>query len=65
MMTPTEKAIETRRKHKEAQRARYREEIEIREKMKENCLRVLDDPSASSADRMKAVEILHDLEKGR
>lgn len=64
-MTRTEKAIETRRKHKEAQRARYQEEIEIREKMKRNCLRVLDDPSASSADRMKAVEILHDLTKGR
>ena len=64
-MTRTEKMIETRKKHKEAQEARYREEIEIREKMKENCLRVLDDPSASSADRMKAVEILHDLTEGR
>lgn len=64
-MTRTEKMIETRKKHKEAQEARHREEIQIREKMKENCLRVLDDPSASSADRMKAVEILHDLEKGR
>jgi len=64
-MTRTEKMIETRKKHKEAQEARHREKIQIREKMKENCLRVLDDPSASSVDRMKAVEILHDLEKGR
>lgn len=64
-MTPKEKAIETRRKHKEAHEAGYREKIEIRKKMKENCLRVLDDPSASSADRIKAVEILHDLTKGR
>lgn len=64
-MTRVEKATITLKKHKEAQREKARQAIEIREKLKENCLRVLDDPSASSADRMKAVEILYSLEKGR
>ncbi len=64
-MTRTEKANATRKQHRESRKAKDLEKIEIRKKLKENCLRVLDDPSASSADRMKAVEILHDLEKGR
>ena len=63
-MTPSEKAKETRKRNVEARKAKEREKREIREKMKENCLQVLDDPSASSVDRMKAVEILRDLEKG-
>lgn len=62
-MTPNEKAVETRREHKEAQKAKERERREIREKMKKTCLRVIDDPSASSADKIKAVEILQDLLK--
>lgn len=65
MTNTNEKAVKTRRKHKEDQEARYREKIRIREKMKESCLRILDDPSTSSADQMKAVEILHELMKGR
>ena len=64
-MTPAEKARETRKRNDEARRAKEREKIQIRKKLKENCLRVLDDPSASSADRMKAIEILHDLTEGR
>ena len=64
-MTTKEKAVETRRQHKEAQEARRQEWKLIREKMKESCLRILDDPSSSSADQMKAVEILHELMKGR
>lgn len=65
MMAPAEKAVETRKRNSEARKQKDREKVEIRKKMKENCLRVLDDPSASSADRMKAVEILHALTKGR
>ena len=64
-MSPADKAKETRRRHEEARRAKEREQIEIREKMKRTCVRVMDDPSASSADKIKAVEILHDLTKGR
>lgn len=64
-MSPADKAKETRRRHEEARRAKEREQIEIREKMKRTCVRVMDDPSASSADKIKAVEIFHDLTKGR
>lgn len=48
-----------RRKEKE------REPYEIREKMKTACLRVLNDPTASSAETIKALEIMDDLRKGR
>ena len=64
-MTPAEKARETRKVHAEAQKAKERERIEIREKMKKTCLNVVDDPSASSADKMDAIRILHALIKGR
>ena len=63
-MTSSEKAKETRKRHEEARKAKDLAKTEIQEKMKESCLRILDDPSASSADRIKAVEILHDLTKG-
>ena len=36
MMTPTEKAVETRKRNSEARKAKDREKIEIRKKMKEN-----------------------------
>lgn len=62
-MTPNEKAVETRKKNSEARKAKERERREIREKMKKTCLRVIDDPSAVSADKIKAVEILQDLLK--
>ncbi len=64
-MTPAEKARETRKNHAEAQKAKERERIEIREKMKKTCLNVVDDPSASSADKMDAIRILHALMKGQ
>lgn len=64
-MTPAEKARETRKIHAEAQKTKERERIEIREKMKKTCLNVVDDPSASSADKMDAIRILHALMKGQ
>ena len=64
-MTPTQKAIETRRKHAEARKQKDRKMKEIQEKMIDTCLHVLDDASASSDDKMRAVEILHDLSEKR
>ena len=64
-MTPEEKARETRRRHSDSRREKEREKIEIRKKMTKSCLQVLDDPEASSHDKMKAIEILHDMDKGR
>ena len=43
MMTPAEKAVETRKRNSEARKQKDREKVEIRKKMKENCLRVLDE----------------------
>ena len=64
-MTPAQKAIETRRKHAEARKQKDRKMKEIQEKMIDTCLHVLDEASASSADKMRAVEILHDLSEKR
>ena len=64
-MDPTEKAKLTRAKNREAQRRKEIERRELQTKMKDACLRVLDDPEASPADTIRAVEMLHELEKGR
>ena len=65
MMTPNEKREMTRKKNQEARDKKELEKIRIREQMKISCLHVLEDPSASSDDRMKAIELLHELTKGR
>ena len=64
-MTSTEKAKETRKRNKEARKERYQEGLQIRDAMKRACLSVLDDPSASSGDRIKATEILDTLMRGK
>lgn len=64
-MSPSEKAIITRRKNEAIRRGKEEERELIRKKMTDTCLNVLDDPSATSADRIKAVEILHNLSEGR
>lgn len=62
-MTPSEKAVETRRKHREAQAEKARREEEIREKLKASCLSILDDPRTTPSERLEATRILHDLTK--
>lgn len=64
-MTPTEKAKETRKRHEEARRAKDQEAKEIRERMKNGCLSILDDPRLTPGERLEALKILHDLTKGR
>lgn len=64
-MTPTEKAKETRKRHEEARRAKDQEAKEIRERMKNGCLSILDDPRLTPGKRLEALKILHDLTKGR
>lgn len=64
-MTPGEKASQTAKKNRAKRTAKEQGRRRIRETLKKICLQVLDDPSTTSADRMKAVEILHDMEKGR
>ena len=64
-MTPTEKAKLTRAKNRESQRRKEIERRELHSKMKDACLRILDDPESTSAETIRAIEILHELEKGR
>ena len=65
MMTPTEKAVETRRKNAEARKKKDREKVEIRERLKEGCLSILEDPRLTPGERLKTLKILHDLTEGR
>ena len=64
-LSPSEKAIRTRKRNQAARRTKERESREIREKLKKSCLRILDDARTTPGDRIKATEILHDLTKGR
>ena len=60
-----EKAIETRRRHEEARRAKEQKRKEIREKMIKGCLQVLEDPRTSPAKRVEALKIIYALTEGR
>ncbi len=64
-MTPTEKAVETRKRNSEARKKKDREKIEIRERLKEGCLSILEDPRLTPGERLEALNILHDLTRGR
>lgn len=60
-MTSTEKAVETRRKNKEARDQKYREERELRESMKKALQEVLDSDQATVDQKLEASKILHEL----
>lgn len=60
-MTSSEKAVETRRKNKEARDQKYREERELRESMKKALQEVLDSDQATVDQKLEASKILHEL----
>ena len=60
-MNPNEKAVETRRRHKEAQDQKYREELQIRESMKRALHEVLDSEGATVSEKLEASKILSKL----
>lgn len=64
-ISPSEKARETRRRNSDLRKAKERERVQIRKRMVDTCVGVLDSPVSTMEQRMKAVEILHDLSKGR
>ena len=64
-MNSVETAINTRREHERSRRAKDQEKKTLRQKMTYTCVHVLDDPTASSADKVTALEILHDLSEWR
>ena len=60
-MTPPEKAVETRRKHKEARDQKYREERQLKESMKKALQEVLESDQTTVDQKLEATKILHDL----
>ena len=60
-MTSSEKAVETRRKHKEARAQKYREELKIRESMKKALHEVLDSEEATVSEKLEASKLLSKL----
>ena len=60
-MTPSEKAVETRRKHKEARDQKYREERQRKESMKKALQEVLDSDQTTVDQKLEATKILHEL----
>lgn len=64
-ISPSEKARETRRRNSDLRKAKERERVQIRKRMVDTCVDVLDSPVSTMEQRIKAVEILHDLSKGR
>lgn len=64
-LSPAEKAARTRRKHERSRRAKEREAVTIREKLKKSCISLLEDSRATPGERLEATRILHELTKGR
>lgn len=60
-MTPSEKAVETRRKHKEAMDQKYREERQLKESMKKALQEVLYSDRTTVDQKLEATKILHEL----
>ena len=60
-MTPSEKAVETRRKHKEARDQKYREERQLKELMKKSLQEVLESDQATVDQKLEASKILSEL----
>ncbi len=60
-MTPSEKAVETKRKHKEARDQKYREERQLKESMKKALQEVLDSDQTTVDQKLEATKILHEL----
>ena len=64
-MTPTEKMLETRKRNKEARKAQTIALQFLTDKALENCKMIFDDPEATSAERLRAIELFNDLKKSR
>lgn len=60
-MTPSQKAQITRRKHREAQKAKEVESRELKEKIKVSLLSVVENEEAKPAEKLEASMILMEL----
>lgn len=64
-MTPSEKAKETRKKHKEAQDQKRSEELRAREAIRKSCVEILESDEMTPGQKLEAMKILQDITKGR
>lgn len=62
-MTPTEKAKETRKSNKAAREDALKRNKETREKVRTFCEGVIDSPSISTGEKLKACELLLTITK--
>ena len=60
-MTSSEKAVETRRKNKEAWNQKYREDRQLKELMKKSLQEVLENDQATVDQKLEASKILSGL----
>lgn len=60
-MTPAEKARETRKKHQEAQKAKEAENRELKAKLKECLISVVESKEAKPAEKLEASKLLMKL----
>ena len=63
IMTQSEKSAATATAHREARRAAFQEALNDKRRAAEVCRAVRDDPNATAADKLKAVELLLSLDK--
>lgn len=60
-MTPSEKAQETREKNREARRQKEAESRELKAKIKDSLLSVVESNEAKPAEKLEASKLLMDL----
>ena len=65
MMTPAEKAKETRKKHKEIQDRKRAEELRAKEAIRKSCVEILESDEMTPGQKLEATKILHEIIKGR
>ena len=60
-MTPSQKAQETRKRHREAQRAKEAESRELKAKIKSGLLSVVESKEAKPEEKLEASKLLMEL----
>jgi hypothetical protein len=61
-MTPTEKAVETRRKHKEARERKEKQAREEKLIIRKGLLSVLEDDTSTTEQKLESAKLLAELE---
>ena len=65
MTNTNEKAVKTRRKHKEAQDQKEAEKLRAKEAIRKTCVEILESEATTLDQKHEAMKILHEIIKGR